>query len=951
MTKKRDRERSRDPEFDIWFKRGVNAGRKGDFEEALRCFDQILKRNPKSVEALTFKATVYLSLQKVKEARNLLDQALEIDDKSSEVLSLKGRVLSMQGNLEAALECIDKAIKINPKNPGPYHEKGAIYMNRSNPQKALEYFEKAIEVDPKFIGGWLSKGLILSFEKKFEGALKCFDEVIKINPNMNEARRFKAMVLKELGRDSEAVDTLDILTGKDPENVEAWINKGMELLMIKHDSEALECFDSAIKLDSNSNKAWGLKGVALRGLKRISEALECFDKAIALDRKDFTALGEKAQTLVSLRRTDEALSICNEALKTSPDSHQLLFLKGHLLGFKKDFKQAIEYLDKALKINPDFKPAQEAKEIALKMIKIHLPEEEVKKLLLSNPTDAAGFYNKAYALNLVGDYEKAIEMFDEALKLKPDFLQALHNKGSLLGQLKKFDEALECMNEALKIAPNDFRLLSNKAATLMNLKRNEEAMESIEKVLKLEPRYEDGWVNKGGILTNLNKLQEALECFDKAIKLNPNSDKAWYNKSVALRQLGRTEEADKAKQEAISINPALDKSDIVAIIDSKSFFGKNRGTPPKGDFVCDNCGNPVKFGDKYCKKCGTQVGKGGDKVPVIHLGLGGPTSVETMDLKDLKIQNIPAVDEETEPQKPFELPSMENMQEFMELTDKGTSFAQQKRFDEAIEWYDKALKLMPRAWFTLLLKANVLLQAARDEEVIKVTDELCHYHPYKTEGWYIRGLALINVGKPDDGLKCLQNALKIDPRMQPAQDAIDDLNQNHLNNLKHILPQLKEPIRRTYGLIYDIFNQVDPKEWISFRVLDITFGGFIESAIKKEYELEFKQTDFKEFLPKVLYPIIIKVGYFISYVGKLDSPIKRTLFLGHLDELYGLDMLKTSEDGLKPYPFYEEIVDKYEKIQNKWKGIWENEMKLPLYFFFNLELLEKYLGLLKESFK
>jgi tetratricopeptide (TPR) repeat protein len=95
MTKNRDKERSRDPEFEIWFKRGVNAGKKGNFEEALRCFDQILKRNPNSVEALTFKATVYLSLKKVEEALNLLDQALEIDNKSSEVLSLKGRVLSL----------------------------------------------------------------------------------------------------------------------------------------------------------------------------------------------------------------------------------------------------------------------------------------------------------------------------------------------------------------------------------------------------------------------------------------------------------------------------------------------------------------------------------------------------------------------------------------------------------------------------------------------------------------------------------------------------------------------------------------------------------------------------------------------------------------------------------------------------------------------------------------
>ena len=85
----------------------------------------------------------------------------------------------------------------------------------------------------------------------------------------------------------------------------------------------------------------------------------------------------------------------------------------------------------------------------------------------------------------------------------------------------------------------------------------------------------------------------------------------------------------------------------------------------------------------------------------------------------------------------------------------------------------------------------------------------------------------------------------------------------------------------------------------------------------------------------------------------MDSPTKRTLFLGHLDALYGLDMVKifqSSEEGLKLYPIYEELVDRYEKIQDKWKRIWENEMKLPLDLFFNLELLEEYLESLKENF-
>jgi len=323
-----------------------------------------------------------------------------------------------------------------------------------------------------------------------------------------------------------------------------------------------------------------------------------------------------------------------------------------------------------------------------------------------------------------------------------------------------------------------------------------------------------------------------------------------------------------------------------------------------------------------------------------------------MDLKNLKLEGIPEIDEKKEqPKKAFKGVDMKEMEQFMTITDKGTNMARQGRYDEAIKFYDQALEIMPRAWYTLVLKANVLLQARKDDEVIETTNQLCHYFPYKADGWFIRGLALINVGRPDDGLRCLQNALKIDPRMKPAQDAIDRLFRTHPNNFEHILPRLKEPIRRTYELIYRIFEKISPDEWISFRVVEFTFAGFVEEFVKKQYDMEFKQTEFKEYLPKLMYPIIKQDGLFIAYVGKLAATAKNTLFLGlgveRLDDLTYLKYSCNNKGGFEIYPFYEEIVDEYEKIQREWKNIWDKAMKIPLRVFYNLELLEQYLESLK----
>jgi len=244
------------------------------------------------------------------------------------------------------------------------------------------------------------------------------------------------------------------------------------------------------------------------------------------------------------------------------------------------------------------------------------------------------------------------------------------------------------------------------------------------------------------------------------------------------------------------------------------------------------------------------------------------------------------------------------------------------------------------------MKASVLMEMRKDDDVIKITDELVGYHPHVADGWYLRGIAFINTDKPEYGLRSLKRALEIEPRHTAAQEAIDHLFKTHPNNLQYVLAELKRPVKKTYQLVYDILKGVDTNEWLCFRIVEIAIEGFTENAIKKEFDMEFKQIDFKKHLPVVIFRILLQEGYFLLYVGKLDSPSKKILLFGLLDDLYGEEMLLVSssnEKTIEPSPLYKSVKENYAEIQEQWQAIWNNEMKLPLGMFFNLELLEKYL--------
>jgi tetratricopeptide (TPR) repeat protein len=56
---------------------------------------------------------------------------------------------------------------------------------------------------------------------------------------------------------------------------------------------------------------------------------------------------------------------------------------------------------------------------------------------------------------LRGDYREAAEAFKNALRLRPDYVQALTGLGEALGKLGQSDQAEAALKQAIRIKPDD----------------------------------------------------------------------------------------------------------------------------------------------------------------------------------------------------------------------------------------------------------------------------------------------------------------------------------------------------------------------------------------------------------------------------------------------------------------------------------------------------------------
>ena len=156
--------------------------------------------------------------------------------------------------------------------------------------------------------------------------------------------------------------------------------------------------------------------------------------------------------------------------------------------------------------------------------------------------NAQAWFGRGYCLCQLDRNAEAIQAFDTALKIKPDFHQALYNKAYCLDELGRYEDAIQANDAAFKISPAKYKSLNNKGNSLARLGRYEEALQAFDDALKFNPEYPEGYFNKGVTLLAVARYEEAVQSFDTALKIEPRNLGTLYFRASAYAVLLRKTE-------------------------------------------------------------------------------------------------------------------------------------------------------------------------------------------------------------------------------------------------------------------------------------------------------------------------------------------------------------------------------------------------------------------------
>lgn len=117
----------------------------------------------------------------------------------------------------------------------------------------------------------------------------------------------------------------------------------------------------------------------------------------------------------------------------------------------------------------------------------------------------------------LGNFKKALALFEQVLIIEPLHVMALIKKGNILGKFAKYHDAITCYDKVLSIEPQNKLALINKGLALHYLQRYDEAVFCYDIILGSKPDSTITLYNKASSLVRKGEIAHGLKILQKAI--------------------------------------------------------------------------------------------------------------------------------------------------------------------------------------------------------------------------------------------------------------------------------------------------------------------------------------------------------------------------------------------------------------------------------------------------
>ncbi len=188
-------------------------------------------------------------------------------------------------------------------------------------------------------------------------------------------------------------------------------------------------------------------------------------------------------------------------------------------------------------------------------------------ILANDPRNDVALRGLGDAYKSKQEFSKAEQYYKQAISLKPDYWAGYEKLGTFYMSRSKYEEALEPYQQVISLTPNNHLAFSNLGNAYYYMNDWPKAREFYEKSLNIQPTAEPA-SNLGTVHYIEGNYTAAAEAYLQALELNPNQYIVWGNLASVQGILGNVEKEQEYYRTAIMVGKSqldVNPNDLLAV--------------------------------------------------------------------------------------------------------------------------------------------------------------------------------------------------------------------------------------------------------------------------------------------------------------------------------------------------------------------------------------------------
>ncbi len=262
---------------------GRGRGRQalGKSDEALRDFDEAIRRSPGLAAAYAWRGVFFDEAGNEPAAMRDYSAALRLDPNMAGIRIRRGRYYFDRYKMADAIADFGEAIRAEPDNASHYAWRAKAYGVEREDQLALANFETALRLSPTSAWIYLERAKLYQDRKRYPEAVTDYAKAIRLDPANAAAVRSRVLVYHAAERFDEELSEVGEMLRRDPRDEFALEHRALAYAAQGDAARALPAFDDWIRF-TQSGKAYDSRERFLKKEGNYGQLLADLRKAVAV---------------------------------------------------------------------------------------------------------------------------------------------------------------------------------------------------------------------------------------------------------------------------------------------------------------------------------------------------------------------------------------------------------------------------------------------------------------------------------------------------------------------------------------------------------------------------------------------------------------------------------------------------------------------------------------------